>query len=81
MDASRIQTTQGHCVVALTRHLMTRLSLSQDEAYRKLINLSIYAVLMEPDSNLYLETNDYLCEACDVELDCGADAVIDYINE
>ena len=76
-----MQTIQGHCAVALTRHLMSTLSLSQDEAYKKLINMNIYTILMNPDSNLYLETNDYLCTACDIELNQGLDAVLRYINE
>jgi len=80
LSGNKIETTQGLCVVALTKHLMKKYDLSQDKAYAKLILTELYSLLMDPDTNLFLETNEYLCKACDLELDCGKDALYEFIS-
>ena len=80
MSDNKIETTQGLCVVALTRHLMEKYSLPQDKAYAKLIQTELYSLLMDSDTNLFLETNDYLIKASDLEMDIGMAALYKYIN-
>ena len=75
MTKSAIETTKGLCVVAMTRRIMDKLSISSDEAFRKLITMECYRLLMEDDTRLFLETNDFLCKCCENELDGGDEAL------
>lgn len=34
----------------------------------------------DAETRLFFETNEYLCEACDNELEGGKDALYEYIN-
>ena len=81
MNANRIETVQGLSVVALTRYLMKKYNILQDVAFARLLSTELYMLLMDPETNLYLETNDYLCQACDVEAKDGKDALYRFINE
>lgn len=81
MDDRKIETTQGLCVVALTKHLMKILSIPQDEAYAKLMEMELFSLLMDSETRLFLEPNRYLIHACDVELKYGRDQLYDFINE
>ena len=80
MQGGKLETVQGLCVVALTRHLMNKYLLAEDEAYAKLIDTELYSLLMDPETNLFLETNQYLCNACDMELEHGIGVLYEYIN-
>lgn len=40
-----------------------------------------YKVLNDFETRLFLETNEYLCRACDIELQQGKEVLYDYINE
>ena len=68
MSESRIETTTGMCVVALTKHLMQKQNIDYEAAYKKLLCMEIYKLLLDSETRLFLETNEYLCEACDNEL-------------
>ena len=46
----------------------------------KLLATEIYELLLDSETRLFLETNEYLCEACDKELEKGADALFEFIN-
>ena len=81
MTEGKIETTQGLCVVAITKHIMNRLAVSEDKAFEKLLQMELYGLLMDRETNLYLETNQYLCKACDEELDGGIDALYCFINQ
>ncbi|MBO6159252.1 MAG: hypothetical protein J6P72_08370 [Firmicutes bacterium] len=81
MQRDKIETVQGLCVIALTKHIMEKYSISEDKAYAKLLGSDLYSLLMDPETNLFLETNQYLCKACDIELDEGVDALYRYINQ
>ncbi|MGN1183695.1 MAG: hypothetical protein ACI4R7_00540 [Oliverpabstia sp.] len=72
MSESKIETTKGFCVVALTKYLMEVYGISQDEAYKKLIGMELYGLLMDEGTRLFLEPNDYLCECCRIECETGA---------
>lgn len=80
MDEGRIETTMGMCVVALTKHLMKKQNLNYEEAYKKLLNMELYKLLTDSETRLFLETNEYLCEACDRELEGGVDVLYGFIN-
>ena len=44
MDESRIETTTGMCVVALTKYLMKKQNLDYEKAYKKLLGMELYNV-------------------------------------
>lgn len=78
---SRIETTKGMCVVALTKHLMKKLNLSDDVAFARLLRMKLFALLMDSDTRLFFEPNSYLCRACDFELDGSEERMYEFINE
>ena len=80
MRDSRIETTIGLCVVALTKHLMKRHNMDYEAAYKMLLKMELYKLLSDAETRLFFETNEYLCEACDNELEGGKDALYEYIN-
>lgn len=80
MDESRIETTTGMCVVALTKYLMKKQNLDYEKAYKKLLGMELYKLLSDTETRLFLETNEYLCEACDRELEEGVDVLYKFIN-
>ena len=80
VSESRIETTKGLCVVAMTKHLMKRYQKPQEEAYKMLVAMEIYHLLMDDETRLFLETNEYLCRCCDIECDDGKDALYEFIN-
>ena len=80
MNKDKIDTVKGMCVVALTRFIMDKYGLKQDKAYRKLLMLELYGLLNDTETRLYLETNEFLCEACETELENGKDALYNFIN-
>ncbi|MCM1261649.1 MAG: hypothetical protein NC313_02925 [Butyrivibrio sp.] len=80
MKESKIVTTTGMCVVTLTKHLMKRQNINYEDAYKMLLGMELYKLLSDVETRLFFETNGYLCEACDNELDGGKDALYEYIN-
>ena len=78
---SRIETTKGMCVVALTKHIMNKLALSEDAAFTRLLRMKLYELLMDNDTRLFFEPNSYLCKACDCELDDSEERMYEFINE
>ncbi len=81
MNEGKIQTTTGLCVVALTRHIMEKWKLDYEDAYKKLLGTTLYELLQDSETRLFLETNEYLSKACDVEMESGKDAFYEYINK
>lgn len=80
MSESKIEVTTGMCVVALTRHIMQKKQVDYEKAYKMLLNSEVYKLLQDAETRLFLETNEYLAEAYDCELDFGKDALYEYIN-
>ncbi len=80
MNESRVEITTGMCVVALTKHLMKKQKIGLEDAYRKLLGMELYKLLTDPETRLFFETNEYLCTACDKELDEGEEILYEYIN-
>jgi hypothetical protein len=81
MSESKIETTKGLCVIALTKYLMERYKQPQDEAYQHLLGLELYQLLMDEETRLFLETNEYLCKCCEIECEQGKDALYTFINQ
>lgn len=80
MSEGRIETTTGMCVVALTKYLMKKQNIDYEKAYKKLLSMELYNLLLDTETRLFLETNEYLCEACDRELEEGVDVLYEFIN-
>ena len=80
MQESKIETAKCNSVIALTKHIMGKLGLSQECAYAKLSSTDFFSLLNDTETNLFLETNDYLCKALDLELNESPDAMYDFIN-
>ncbi|MCM1045840.1 MAG: hypothetical protein NC417_10040 [Candidatus Gastranaerophilales bacterium] len=51
-----------------------------EAAYKRLLGMELYKLLSDAETRLFFETNEYLCGACDNELDSGKDALYEYIN-
>lgn len=66
--------------MALTKYLMKKQNADYEKAYRKLLSMELYNLLLDMETRLFLETNEYLCEACDRELDKGVDALYEFVN-
>jgi len=81
MTTSQIETTMSLCIIAVTKHIMKMKNIGHEEAYKFLLGLEIYTLLNDADSRMFLETNEYLCEACRIEIEEGIDAFYEYINK
>lgn len=81
MSENKIETVIGLCVVALTKHIMKSENLDYEMSYKKLLTTELYKLLLDAETRLYLETNDYLNEAYDQENQLGKDALYEYINK
>lgn len=80
MRESKIEVATGMCVVALTRHIMKKNDVNYEVAYKVLLAKELYQLLLDTETSLYLETNQYLIEAYNAEADYGKDALYEYIN-
>jgi hypothetical protein len=80
MNESRIETAKGMCVIDLTKFLMHRNGCTHDVAFAHLMEMELYHLLMDTDSDMYLEPNEYLFECCEVEESQGIDALYDFIR-
>jgi len=81
MSESKIETTTGLCVVALTRHIMEIQNMDYENAYKKLLASELYKLLQDSETRLFLEPNTFLCAAYDKETNGGKDALYTFINE
>lgn len=59
---------------------MDKYNIPQDKAFAKLISTDFFDLLNDTGTNLFMETNDYLCEACDFELNGNTDQMYSYIG-
>lgn len=81
MGNGKIETVTGLSVVALTRHIMEKEGASPENAYKKLLSTELYKLVCDTGTGMYLETNEYLCEAFDKEEELGEGALYAFINE
>lgn len=80
MPESKIETIKGNCVIALTKFIMSKLAITQDKAFSKLNSMEIFGLLNDTGTNLFLETNEYLCKACELELNGKTDEMYKFIQ-
>lgn len=80
MNESKIETATGMCVVAITKYIMKKHNLNYEMAYKKLLMTELYKLLQDAETRLFLETNEYLCQAYDKEIELGKSALYEYIN-
>ncbi len=80
MTESRIELAKASCVIALTKHIMNKYNLDIKNAYIKLMHSKLYDLLVDSDTRMYLEPNDYLIQAYAIESELGIDALCSYIN-
>lgn len=81
MTESKIETTKGICVVAMTKYLMKKLNTSQEHAFQFLLSTETYSLLMDDQTRLFLEPNEYLCHCCEIELEQGIEELYKFINQ
>lgn len=75
MSETLIRQAIASSVVGITRHVMRVHSLPEDEAYRRVYASALYSLLVNPDSRLFLETNEELSRLYDVESSQGVQAL------
>lgn len=80
MPESKIETIKGNCVIALTKFIMAKLNLTQDKAFSKLNTMELFGLLNDTGTNLFMETNEYLCKACDLELAGKSEEMYNFIQ-
>lgn len=80
MPESKIETIKGNCVIALTKFIMNKFNLPQDKAFAKLCSTDFFGLLNDTQTNLFMETNNYLCKACNFELSGNKDAMYSFIQ-
>lgn len=80
MPESKVETAKGNSVIALTKHLMETQNLSQEKAYALLSSTEFFNLLNDTETNLFIETNDYLCKALDLELKFSTDSMYQFIS-
>ncbi len=81
MTEGKARVALGLSVVTITKYLMERFNLSHEDAYKKLINTDFFERLNDLETGLYLESDQYLCKACVLELEQGKAAMYDFINK
>ena len=75
MTDAMVKSAIANSVVGLTRHVMRTRGKRDDEAYRMVYDSELFRLLMDPKTNLYLQTNAELCGYFDVEKDSGVNAL------
>ena len=81
MTQDRVRHAIASCVVGLTRHVMSRDSISQDLAYRKVFGSELFKLVSDPDTRLCFEPNSELATYYDIETSKGVDSLYDAINQ
>lgn len=80
MLENKIETIKGLCVVNITKFIMTKLGLSADEAYAKFMQMEMFDLLMDTDSGMYLEQNEFLFACCEKEIEYGAEELYKFLE-
>ena len=80
MYENKIETIKGLCVVNITKFIMDKLDLSADKAYAKFMQMEMFDLLMDTDSGLYLEQNEYLIICCEKEIEYGVEELYKFLE-
>lgn len=76
----KIKTAIGMCVVDITKFLMRKHNYSQEQAYAHFMRMELYHLLLDEESGMFLEPNEYLFECCEIEDEKGTEALYDFIK-
>lgn len=80
MEKAKIEHLKGLSVISATKHIMSKYNLNHEDAYKKLLSSETYRILMESNSGLFLESDNYLNNALDIEFEKDREALYDYIS-
>lgn len=80
MGEEKIQTATGISVLNLTKYLMNSKNLSQEKAFKKLLSTELYKLIIDSETNLYLEADDYLIKCLEIEFKDGTNALKEFIT-
>jgi len=80
MEEAKIEHLKGLTVISATKHIMEKYGLNHEDAYKKLFLSETYRILMESDSGLFLESDQYFNTALDTEFEKDKEAMYDYIS-
>ncbi|MCD7956695.1 MAG: hypothetical protein LUG93_13315 [Lachnospiraceae bacterium] len=80
MTEEKARVAVGLSVVEITKYLMNYFSISHEEAYKKLVDTDFFERLNDIETGLYLETDQYLCKACILEIEQGKASMYEFIN-
>lgn len=80
MPERKIETMKGMCAVDITKFIMKELKLSCDEAYARFMQMELFRILMDTESGMYLEQNEFLFKCCKAELELGEKGLFQVIN-
>lgn len=81
MDEKKIEHLKGLSVINITKFIMSKYKLSHEDAYKKVLTSETYKILMNTDSGLFLESDDYLTKAIDIEFSKNTDFLYSYLND
>lgn len=80
MPESKIETMKGMCVVSITKFIMKKLSITPDKAYARFMRMELFDLLMDTESGMYSEQNEFLFECCEKELDFGMEGLYKFLE-
>ncbi len=81
MDSKTAEHIKGLCTIYLTKYLINKFHITHEEAYKKLLNSETYKLILDDNSNMFLESDLYLQDALDIEYTQGKEAFYNYITQ
>ena len=81
MDNRKIETAIKVKIVALTKIIMNLEKCNESNAYKRLTATSLYSLILDKKTGLYLEPIEFLAKAYEIELNKSKDDMIQYINQ
>lgn len=81
MDSKTAEHIKGLCTIYLTKYLIKKFHITHEEAYKKLLNTETYKLILDDNSNMFLESDLYLQDALDIEYTQGKEAFYNYITQ
>lgn len=81
MDSKTAEHIKGLCTIYLTKYLINKFHITHEEAYKKLLKTETYKLILDDNSNMFLESDLYLQDALDIEYTQGKEAFYNYITQ
>ena len=81
MDSKTAEHIKGLCTIYLTKYLINKFHITHEEAYKKLLNTETYKLILDDNSNMFLESDLYLQDALDIEYTQGKESFYNYITQ